>query len=1270
MKSTIRLVWLCMAMVMALAGCGKGERVITVLDDAHDKRIGVMTGAIGEEIAKTRFPKAEVKSFDDIMDGVAAIKSGQIDAIITALPTAINIAKRNPELQMLSERIGNEDTAVAIRKGDDQLLSDVNRVIAELERDGTLASMQQRWLKTDLSPYEEVNIAVPNGGKPIKVGVSATREPLSFVDRDGRVTGLDGELARRIGASLQRPVEFHDMKFMALIPALQSGKVDLIISGMNATTERKKSVNFSQAYFANAQVMIVRKPSGEQVKAGGAASKDSASGNELEVLQQTAGKKIAVMTGSTGEMTANAKFPKADIRRFDNLADTVVATKTGQADAALISYSSKPVILRAHPELRVLPERLLEEQIAMAVKKGNDTLLNDINRIIDELKADGTLAAMEKRWMKDDSSAYEVREIPAVKEGKALRVGVMATLEPFIFVDGKGRLAGHDEELARIIGMKLKRPVEFFDMNFTALIPALQSGKIDVIISEMTATDERRKSVDFTHPYFVDTQLLLVKKGGASAATSTAAKDTGSAAGAIANLEQIDGKRIGVLSGSAGDLAARKHFPQASFQVMNSGVDAALALKSHKVDAFVYDKSVLLNLVEKNPELVILEQPVAKLEVAAAIGKENTALLDEVNRALEALKKDGSLQRLRQKWVDSKDSASRQLPPTKREPAGKRGVLRIGTYAIYEPFSYQANGRIIGLDIELANLIGEKLGKRVDVTDMHFEALIPALQAGKIDLALSNFNVTDERKKLVNFSLPYIENDISVLVRKGEPVGGGGNKPAETVGSANTSSVKLTSSADLKGKRLGVLLGSVHDTYAMKHYPDATILQYKSPSDMVLAVKSGKVDASFYTRETLLEVLRNDDELGLVGDSLYAVPIGMGFNKGNDQLREQFNDFLKQIKQNGVYDDMVNRWIKQGNTAMPAIASSKTNGVLVVGTVSDKGLPFTVIKDGKLIGFDIELSQRFAAHIGKEIKFSDMEFGSLIAAVSTNKIDMIASTLMLTEERQKQIAFSDVYYEMGSNIFALKKNIVSKDAAAVAKPEDDSFFSGVTKSFHSNIIQENRYLLIIDGLKVTVLIAILSSIFGTALGALVCFMRMSSKAVLNIPAGWYISLLRGTPVLVLLMLIFYVVFASVDINPVLVAVIAFGMNFAAYAAEIFRTGIEGVDKGQTEAGIAMGFTKVNTFRHIVLPQAVRQILPVYKGEFISLVKMTSIVGYIAVQDLTKASDIIRSRTFDAFFPLVMVAILYFLISWMLTQSLEYMERRTDPKRKRKQAGKA
>jgi polar amino acid transport system substrate-binding protein len=979
-------------LILCTAGCSKTEKPITALDDAKTAKIGVMTGTTGEEITKARFPNAQVKSFDDVMDAVAALKSGQLEAIVTALPTAVQVIKVNREFTLLAEPLDNEDTAIALRKEDRQLLADLNRIIAELQADGTLASMRKRWLKADTGPYEELKLTPPTSGKVLKIGVCATREPLSFVDKDGRVTGHDSELARLIAVKLNRPIEFSNMKFMALIPALQSRKIDLILSGMTATDESKKTVNFTRPYFANAQVMLVKK-----------------------------------------------------------------AAKT-----------------------------------------------------------------------------------------------------------------------------------------------AMASGD---------------------------------------------------------SLAGLGNKRICVLTGSAGDLAARKNFPGAQFQTFTAAADVALAIKTNKADAFVYDKSVLLNLTEKNPELMILDKPVAKLEIAAAIKKENTALLAEINKALQQLKTEGALQRLRQKWVDAKYSETPPLPAT--NPIASNGVLKMGTCANLEPFSFQSNGRLTGLDIELSQLLGQQLGKKVEIVDMSFEALIPALQSGKIDFALSDFNVTDERKKLINFSDPYIANDISVLVRRTDLPSSSGTKLEKT-------GELLRTADDLKDKRIGVLLGSVHDTYATKQYPQATILQYKSPSDLILAVKSGKVDAAFYTHETLLELLRQDHELALVGKPLFSVPIGIGFNKSNDTLKKQFNTFLKQTRENGVFNDLVTHWILQGKTQMKKVEGTKTNGRLVIGTVSDKGLPFTIIKDNKMVGFDIELAEQFAAYLGKEPVFTDMEFGSLIAAASTNKIDAIFSTLMITDERKKQITFSDPYYELGASVFALKKNVAGGAAdTSAAKPGAPSFLNGLVTSFQSNIIQENRYLLIWDGLKTTVIISVLATLFGTMLGAVVCFMRMSKKVVLNQPAKIYISILRGTPVLVLLMLIFYVVFASVNISPVLVAVIAFGMNFAAYSAEIFRTGIEGVDRGQTEAGIAMGFTKVSTFLHIVLPQTVRRILPVYKGEFISLVKMTSIVGYIAVQDLTKASDIIRSRTFDAFFPLVLVAVLYFLISWTLMQFLEYLERITDPKQKRR-----
>ncbi len=490
------------------------------------------------------------------------------------------------------------------------------------------------------------------------------------------------------------------------------------------------------------------------------------------------------------------------------------------------------------------------------------------------------------------------------------------------------------------------------------------------------------------------------------------------------------------------------------------------------------------------------------------------------------------------------------------------------------------------------------------------------------------------------------------------------------IGTTGEQISRFSSPDDFKDKRIGVIMGTTHDVFATRAYPQATIMRYKSPSDMLLGVRSGKVDAGIYSREELADMMGTNGELGIVGGSLFDTPVGFGFNKNNVELRQAFDRFLKEIRLNGQYDDMVKRWVTDAGTAMPQLPKPPEGKKLVAGIISDNGLPFTILKDNRLIGFNIEMMERFGAFIGRPVEYQDMEFGSLIAAAATGKIDMIATILGITEERKKQIAFSDPYYELGAYFFALKKNIASPDN--LQKPSDVSglqaFFKHATKGFHSNILHEKRYLLILDGLKTTVVISVLSTIFGTMLGGIICFMRMSHHPLLSNPAKLYISILRGTPVLVLLMLIYYVVFASINISPILVAVIAFGMNFGAYTSEIFRTGIEGIDSGQTEAGISLGFTRTGAFLQIVLPQMIRGILPVYKGEFISLVKMTSIVGYIAVQDLTKAGDIIRSRTFDAFFPLVMIAVLYFGISWALMQGLTWLEQSTDPKTRREKGG--
>ena len=207
--------------------------------------------------------------------------------------------------------------------------------------------------------------------------------------------------------------------------------------------------------------------------------------------------------------------------------------------------------------------------------------------------------------------------------------------------------------------------------------------------------------------------------------------------------------------------------------------------------------------------------------------------------------------------------------------------------------------------------------------------------------------------------------------------------------------------------------------------------------------------------------------------------------------------------------------------------------------------------------------------------------------------------------------------------------------------------TSLTESFTNNLIAEDRYRMILNGLQVTLIITFCATVLGTILGGLVCWMRMSNRAWLREVAKVYIELMHGTPVLVLLMLMYYVIMAPMDATGIVVAIVTFAICTSAAISEMLRTTIQSIDRGQTEAGLALGYSRRQTFFRIVLPQVIKSVLPVYQGEVVALLKETSIVGFIAVTDITHASDLIRSRTFDAFFPIILTAIIYFLIAWLI-----------------------
>ena len=221
--------------------------------------------------------------------------------------------------------------------------------------------------------------------------------------------------------------------------------------------------------------------------------------------------------------------------------------------------------------------------------------------------------------------------------------------------------------------------------------------------------------------------------------------------------------------------------------------------------------------------------------------------------------------------------------------------------------------------------------------------------------------------------------------------------------------------------------------------------------------------------------------------------------------------------------------------------------------------------------------------------------------------------------------------------------------------------SSLWDKIYLNFIKEDRYMYLVNGLKNTLIITLFAVIIGVLLGFLVAVIRSTySKTgklrILDKLCGIYLTVIRGTPVMVQLLIMFYVVFVSSN-NKVMVAIIAFGINSGAYVAEIVRSGIMSIDQGQFEAGRSLGFGYTQTMIYIILPQAFKNILPALANEFIVLLKETSICGYIGLTDLTRGGDIIRSRTYDAFLPLIGVALIYLIMVAGLSALVRMLERR-------------
>ena len=451
---------------------------------------------------------------------------------------------------------------------------------------------------------------------------------------------------------------------------------------------------------------------------------------------------------------------------------------------------------------------------------------------------------------------------------------------------------------------------------------------------------------------------------------------------------------------------------------------------------------------------------------------------------------------------------------------------------------------------------------------------------------------------------------------------------------------EVRSAAELADGRIGVLTSFAHGPALQEAFPGAELRHYEDLPSMCLALRGRKIDAIVCPEAGLEALLSGNPAFAELSMPLIRDSVAVAFQPSGTALAGQFNEFLHLIREDGRLAEMDANWF--GPDAPRTFYHGHATGgaPLRVGIeVGQSGL--TVMEEGEETGFEPELMRRFADHLGRPVHFVEMTGTGMIPALVSGRVDALIDAITPTADRRRSVLFSEPYYR-------------SRLHLVVRAPESEAVRSHQTlgSALRHNLVEDGRYLLILKGLWYTLIIMLCSLLLGSLLGAALCWMLLYGSPALRRLAHGYCDFIESIPIVVLLLFMFYVVFAATPVAAVIVAIITYSLHFAAGACESFHNGLESVPHGQYEAAQALGFTEWGGLRHVILPQAARQILLLFKGKSVALIENTSIVGFIAIQDLTKVTDIIRTQTYNSLIPLLVVGLLYFLLAKLIAWGVD------------------
>lgn len=695
----------------------------------------------------------------------------------------------------------------------------------------------------------------------------------------------------------------------------------------------------------------------------------------------------------------------------------------------------------------------------------------------------------------------------------------------------------------------------------------------------------------------------------------------------ITSVDDLDGKKVGVFSGTFHDQLINKYLPNTDVLYFNTSSELITALFDNKIDCYSTDVAKATIDKAENDGIDFFEVPDTEVESGFIFSDSSSSILSDFNEFISSSKKSGFLDEMEKKWI-LQYSINEKIE--NKEYNKSKGNIKIICENNSNPYSFLSNGELEGYSIEIVKEFAYQYGYGLNIDYGNFDAILSGVTSGKYDIGVGEISITEERKKSMIFSDPIHVSKI-VIMHKTDNVG----------------KLEYHAKEELNGKTFGCMNGSIYDRTIESEFKDAEIVYFNSRAELLLGLKQGKIEAYLADEPVaIIQAVENND-IGYFDAKSDNIEYGICFSSDSKNIKNEFNKFLKEASNNGTLDLLQKKWFSEDgiNQHVQEVKLTGEKGTIRACTTPDAA-PFSFYKNNKYEGYEVDLVTEFAKRYGYELQIEGTSFDALLSSITSNKFDLAFNGIYITDERKNSVDFSDSVY--ASHPVVVVRKGVEKNTNIINK---------IKEKIYKTFIEEERYKLILDGIGVTLLITGLSLIFGTLLGFVIYLLSLKLGTVFKKIADVTAYIISGLPVVVLLMILFYIIFSKSSLSGTAISIVGFTLieGFSVYG--MLKTGVGAIDIGQFEGAYALGYTENQTLFKFIFPQAFRIIMPSYRGEIVSLIKSSSVVGYVTVQDLTRVSDIIRSRTYDAFFPLIVTAIIYFVLAWILTKVADILQKK-------------